>query len=66
MNRIYTAVIIVTMSLLHYSCNKIDYSNPSKEIVLRLTPKTDNPRNSEGDFIQLNIAALDVYAIIVL
>ncbi len=25
-----------------------------KEIVLRLTPSADNPRNSEGDFIKLN------------
>ena len=26
----------------------------SKEIILRLEPSNDNPRNSEGDFIQLN------------
>lgn len=28
--------------------------NNGKEIVLRLTPSADNPRNSEGDFIKLN------------
>lgn len=29
-------------------------ANPGKEIVLRLEPGPDNPRNSEGDFITLN------------
>ena len=43
------ACIIFLLSL--YSC--INDKNPQKEIVLRLEPSSDNPRNSEGDFIRL-------------
>ena len=35
------------------SCSNYDNSIVKKEIVLRLEPKVNNPRNSEGDFIQL-------------
>ena len=53
-NKIYKAVIIVNLFLSFYGCKKIYNSYPSKEIVLRLPPKENNPRNSEGDFIILN------------
>ncbi|MCK5457525.1 MAG: exo-alpha-sialidase, partial [Melioribacteraceae bacterium] len=35
------------------SCSSDTNINSGKEIVLRLDPKDGNPRNSEGDFIQL-------------
>ena len=45
-----TVLIILPLSLIN-SCAK--KSEMKKEIAIRLEPKEGNPRNSEGDFIQL-------------
>ncbi|NQU54753.1 MAG: exo-alpha-sialidase [Bacteroidetes bacterium] len=47
---------LITILLIFFGCNnqqKDDIDTIGKEIVLRLEPTSDNPRNSEGDFIQL-------------
>ena len=44
---LYFVVILLT------SCSTDNYVNTGKENVLRLEPKEGNPRNSEGDFLQL-------------
>ncbi|MCK5815189.1 MAG: hypothetical protein KAH07_04515, partial [Flavobacteriaceae bacterium] len=45
---------ILTLILIVFGCsNKEPISEKGKEITLRLEPKPGNPRNSEGDFIQL-------------
>lgn len=44
------------MIVISVSCNKKETGNSmntGKEIVLRLEPSENNPRNSEGDFVQL-------------
>ena len=43
----YFAIVLLS------SCRTDKNINSGKEIVLRLDPKDGNPRNSEGDFIQL-------------
>ncbi len=49
------ALNLLIVAFLLFGCS-IDNSDkgPGKEITLRLEPKEGNPRNSEGDFIQLN------------
>ncbi|MCK5369224.1 MAG: exo-alpha-sialidase, partial [Cyclobacteriaceae bacterium] len=45
---------LLTIALLLIGCTvKNENKGPGKEITLRLEPKQGNPRNSEGDFIQL-------------
>ena len=51
-------VTIIAIVLFFVGCNSNNSNQPiseesGKEIVLRLEPKKGNPRNSEGDFIQL-------------
>jgi len=50
-----TIFLFVLISII-FGCNNKQNSNRNngKEIVLRLEPGEGNPRNSEGDFIQLN------------
>ena len=50
----YILKITIAVSFLFWftACNP--QKEISKEITLRLEPSEDNPRNSEGDFIQLN------------
>lgn len=51
------ATILAALILLACACNllpKHDAPQVGKEIVLRLEPGPGNPRNSEGDFVQLN------------
>ena len=52
--KIFIKIIIVIIHLILFvSCSNYDNSIVKKEIVLRLEPKVNNPRNSEGDFIKL-------------
>ena len=45
---------MLIISILSFGCKTgITVSEPGKEITLRLEPQPGNPRNSEGDFIQL-------------
>lgn len=50
-NRLAISFILILLA----GCNSIGNDSPGagKEITLRLEPKPGNPRNSEGDFIQL-------------
>ena len=46
---------LFTIALLLFACTSGNSNKePGKEITLRLEPKQGNPRNSEGDFIQLS------------
>jgi len=48
------SLIIFVLSLIFIGCSKNNSIKEStKEITLKLDPKEGNPRNSEGDFIQL-------------
>ena len=47
----YFLFLIITLFLT--SCKTDPQEDSGKEITLRLTPTSDNPRNSEGDFIRL-------------
>jgi sialidase-1 len=47
-------IVVFVISFLAYACsNQPSKEALGKEIVLKLTPSHENPRNSEGDFIQL-------------
>lgn len=46
-------LIFSSLFLLFTNCNTNKNENFKKEVVLRLEPSDGNPRNSEGDFIQL-------------
>ena len=52
--KLNTILIFVLITVI-LGCNNKQNSNQTvgKEIVLRLEPTGENPRNSEGDFIQL-------------
>lgn len=54
-NIIINSIInILTIALLLYGCTSSNLDKESgKEVTLRLEPKQGNPRNSEGDFVQL-------------
>ena len=46
-------ILILFVIFLFMGCSTGNNNNPGKEITLRLEPSEKNPRNSEGDFIQL-------------
>jgi hypothetical protein len=45
--------LFLIIALFFIGCKTTPQEDSGKEITLRLTPSSDNPRNSEGDFIQL-------------
>ena len=47
------AIVLLFIGFTSCNSNQISTKETGKEIVLRLEPKEGNPRNSEGDFIQL-------------
>ena len=47
------SIILFLIITLFTNCNSNKNVNNGKDIVLRLGPSEGNPRNSEGDFIQL-------------
>jgi hypothetical protein len=51
MTQIRTAILVIISLIVFWNCS--NQSIPGKEIVLRLEPSAENPRNSEGDFIKL-------------
>ncbi len=51
--KIYIFIYILSVILLA-TCSEKNTIKNEKEVVLRLEPGPGNPRNSEGDFIQLN------------
>lgn len=51
-NRNYHFLFLI-LTLIFLGCKTAPHEHSGKEITLRLTPSPDNPRNSEGDFIQL-------------
>jgi len=55
MKKLIHSRFVFTVLLMVVACNfqKDDSLMPGKEITLRLEPSPGNPRNSEGDFIQL-------------
>ena len=53
-NKLNRIISIFVLIVILYGCtNKTTPKDSGKEIVLRLEPGKGNPRNSEGDFIQL-------------
>lgn len=48
-----TIAFICALFVFISSCKNLNNSKGLKDIALRLEPKENNPRNSEGDFIQL-------------
>ena len=53
-NTLKISLVIIAISLIFIGCAKNNSKKEStKEITLKLGPKEGNPRNSEGDFIQL-------------
>jgi hypothetical protein len=53
-NTLKNSLITIALSLIFIGCSKSNSIKEStKEITLKLDPKEGNPRNSEGDFIQL-------------
>lgn len=50
---VMAALVVPGISSCHVSGKAASSGEPGKEIVLRLEPGQGNPRNSEGDFIQL-------------
>lgn len=52
---IVTLILFLAGFLIHFGCSRKKTLSefPGKEISLRLEPGLNNPRNSEGDFIQL-------------
>ena len=45
--------LFLIIAFFFIGCKTAPHEDSGKEITLRLTPSSDNPRNSEGDFIQL-------------